>query len=68
MTPRYFSDRVKAGELPGPAFGKGRGAIWDRHEIDAALDRRMSNRSAQAATDAANDLIRRSQDFFKNDK
>lgn len=68
ITPRVFSYRVKAKELPEPTFGKGRGAIWDRHEIDAALDRRMSNRSARAATDAAHDLIRRSKDFFKHDK
>jgi hypothetical protein len=68
MTPRAFSERVKAKKLPGPAFGTGRGAIWDRHEIDAAWDRRMANRSGHAATDAAHDLVRRSQEFFKHDK
>jgi hypothetical protein len=65
MSPRAFSTRVKAGELPQPAFGKGRGAIWDRLEIDAALDRRISVRSADAAADSGDDLLRRTQDFFK---
>lgn len=65
MTPRSFSARVKAGKLPQPAMGKGRGAIWDRHEIDAAWDRGIDNRTAQAAADTAEDLIRRTQDYFK---
>jgi len=65
MTPRSFSAHVKAGKLPKQAIGKGRGAIWDRHEIDAALDRGIDNRAAQAAADTAEDLIRRTQDYFK---